>query len=391
MFPLFYSFLSLLLLLFLSPLFLLFSIKEKYRISIPSRFFLWKNWRQPIEDSYWFHGCSLGEVNSLKPFIKELQKRGIEKISISTTTDTGYRSAKSISAKSIGISYMFLPFEPLLWIWTRRQKVLIVVEAELWFLLFYIAKLRGAKTILLSGRLSDRSFPKYLKFRWFYRKIFQNIDLVLAQSEIDRDRLLQLGAKKIEIGGNIKLLKSQSTRNLNIPKDRLVIVGASTHSGEEIYILEAFQQYGKGRLILVPRHKERFDEVWEIVKEFGSKFGYSVNRYSQKESFNSDIVLIDVIGLLVDIYAKSDIVILGGSFIDGIGGHNFVEPASFRNKIVTGEYIFNQRELVKHIANIQIVKKEEIFKALRNSENLPSAKILGDIDIEKNIRAILDS
>ncbi len=385
MFPLFYSLLSLLLLLFLSPLLLLFSLKEKYRISIPSRFFLWKNWRQPTEDSYWFHGCSLGEVNSLKPFIKELQHRGIESISISTTTDTGYRSVKSI-----GVPYMFLPFEPLLWIWTRRQKVLIVVEAELWFLLFYIAKLRGAKTILLSGRLSDRSFPKYLKFRWFYRKIFQNIYLVLAQSEIDRDRFLQLGAKKIEIGGNIKLLKSQSTKNLNIPKDRLVIVGASTHSGEEIYILEAFQQYGKGRLILAPRHKERFDEVWELVKEFGSKFGYSVNRYSQKKSFNSDIVLVDVIGLLIDIYAKSDVVILGGSFIDGVGGHNFVEPASFRNIIVTGEYIFNQRELVKHIENIQIVKKEEISKALRNSEDLPPAKILGDIDMEKNIRAILD-
>ncbi len=383
MFITFYFLTSFFLLIVLSPILIPLSFRGKYHQSIPARFFLWKNWKQKIENSYWFHGCSLGEINAMKPFIKELQKQHLP-VSISTTTDTGFNSAKSLN-----IPYMFLPFEPLLLFWIKPQKKVIVLEAELWLLLFFIAKKRGAKTVLWSGRLSDRSFPKYLKMRWFYKKVFKNIDLVIAQSEIDRERFSQLGAMNIKVGGNIKLLKSNSKNSLNIPKDKVVIVGASTHPKDEDYILEAFHKYSKGRLIIVPRHKERFNDVWQLIKEFGDKYNYSVGRYSETEYFNFDIVLVDKIGMLIDIYAKSDIVILGGGFYDGIGGHNPVEPASFQNKIISGKYMFNQKELLKYISNIQIISKEEIYQALQKSEKLPYSEIVQDIDMKKNIDMIL--
>ena len=319
----------------------------------------------------------------MKPFIKEVAKK--EKILITTTTETGFKSSQNTNFSS-----QFLPFEPNLFFWTRKQKKLIVLEAELWFLLFFIAKIRGIKTVLLSGRVSERSFPKYLKAKWFYSKIFANIDTVFAQSEIDKKRFEKLGAKNIEVLGNIKLLKSTSNLDLDILKDKTIIVGASTHPEDEKYILNAFLEYGKGRLIIVPRHKERFDEVWKLIQDFSKQNDFSYSKFSENEDFSSDIILIDKIGILVDIYSKSDIAILGGGFYDGIGGHNPVEPASFKNKIISGRYMFNQKELLKYISNIQIIEKEDIFQALKKSEHIEVSRITQNIDFQKVIQKILD-
>jgi len=384
MFSIVYTLLTILILTLFSPILLIISFRNKYRASIPSRFFLWKNRVQKSGNSYWFHGCSLGEINAMKPFIKEIQKS--ESVSITTTTDTGFRSAQDS-----GFQSQFLPFEPNLIFWIKKQKKLIVLEAELWYLLFFIAKIRGIETTLLSGRISDRSFPKYIKAKWFYSKIFANIDTIFAQSEIDKQRFEQLGAKNIEVIGNIKLLKSESTSDLYIPKDKIIIVGASTHFQDEKYILSAFLDYGKGRLILVPRHKERFDEVWKMIRTFSKKYNFSCSRFSDKEMFDSDIVLVDRIGLLINIYSKSDIVILGGGFYDGIGGHNPVEPASFKNKIISGKFMFNQNELLKSISNIQFVDKENIGDALNNCKNIEISEISQNIDFQNIVRKILIS
>jgi 3-deoxy-D-manno-octulosonic-acid transferase len=375
-----YTTLTSLILIVSSPVLAILSFKRKYQKSIPARFFLWKNFSEKRDLDFWLHGCSLGEINSLKPFAKEFSKRG--EVLITATTETGFNSAKN------SFQTAYLPFEPLLYFWKISTKNLIVLEAELWYLLFFVAKKRGAKTILLSARLSDRSFPKYKKFGWFYKKLFKNIDLILAQSEIDKERFLSLGAENVQISGNIKLLKSEKRVDLDISKEILTIVGASTHKNDEKLILDAFQKYGKGRLIIVPRHIERFDDVWKFVKSFGEKYQYSTSRYSENENFKSKITLVDKIGLLIDIYAKSDIVILGGAFSDGIGGHNPVEPASFQNKIISGKYMFNQKELLKYISNLQIVEGEDILKALQNCENLEYSQITQDIDFEKIVNLI---
>jgi 3-deoxy-D-manno-octulosonic-acid transferase len=378
LFQTFYSVFLFTLLAILSPLLILSAIfRKKHRKSIPARFFLWKNLKMNLDNKIWFHGASLGEVNALKPFLKEISKSS--EILLTTTTDTGFNSG------SKDFETRFLPFEFLLYFWKGKPKSIFVVEAELWFLLFAIFKKRGSKTALLSGRISENSFPKYYKFRFLYKKIFSKIDTVYAQTEIDKERFLKLGAKKVEVLGNIKLLKSESKRDLEIPKDRRVLAGASTHGGDEELILNSYNK--TDRLILVPRHRERFEIVWKRIKSFGERENLSFSRFSENENFESDITLVDEVGFLVDIYKKSDIVVLGGAFSDGIGGHNPVEPASFQNIIISGKFAFNQKRLFKDISNIYISEKEELKKFL-SSKNLKIAKIEQNLDFKKIIKII---
>lgn len=357
------------------PFLMTLSFKHRYRESIPARFFLWKDSPQKVKNGIHFHGCSLGEINSLKPFIKEFQRIG--QITVTASTNTGFESAKKI--KDIEVKY--LPFETFIPFWLKKQKLLVVAEAELWFLLFYVAKKRGAKTVLLSGRISERSFPKYKKMGWFYKKLFQNIDLFLVQTEKDRERFIELGAKNIEVTGNIKLLKPTIHKSsLTIPTDREIVIGASTHKGEEEIILDGFRKYGKGRLIIVPRHPERFNEVDKLIKEFCKSNSISYNRYSENNSFKSDVTLFDVMGRLIELYSLSDTVILGGSFIDGIGGHNPVEPASFKNRVISGEFYLNQIELYSYISNIEIVNSDTLLTALESEWRLSSFNNSVDFD-----------
>ncbi|EJF06446.1 3-deoxy-D-manno-octulosonic-acid transferase [Thiovulum sp. ES] len=378
MFQLFYTILLSTLLATSSPFLILSAIlRKKHRKSIPARFFFWRNLRVDLENKIWFHGASLGEVNALKPFIKEISKK--HKILLTTTTDTGFNSGKN------SFETRFLPFEPLLYFWRGNPKTLVVVEAELWFLLFAIFKKRGAKTVLLSGRISENSFPKYYKFRSLYKRVLSKIDFIYAQTEADKNRFQKLGAKNVDVLGNIKLLKSESSRNLEIPKDRRILVGASTHSRDEELILSSYNK--RDRLFIVPRHRERFENVWKMIQVFAEKENLSCSRFSENSDFESDIILIDEVGFLVDIYKKSDIVVLGGAFRDGIGGHNPVEPASFQNIIISGKFAFNQKRLFKDISNIYISEKGNLGEFL-NSDSLKIAKIEQKIEFKKILNLV---
>jgi len=366
-------------------LFLLSKRESKYRVSIPARFFL-KNNNPFKKDGVWFHSCSFGEARAIYPILDSLPK---ELLRLSTTTQTGY---EAISQKSSNQS-RYLPFEPLLFSWLRPQKILVVMEAEFWYLLFALAKKRGAKTLLINARMSDRSFPKYQRISWLYKMIFVHIDEVYAQSQIDKERLKLLGAKNIQVIGNIKLANiPKATKSLSKPKAMLICAG-STHEGEEELILEAFaelkEQERDARLVIVPRHPERFKLVSSMVEEFAKKHHYSWHNYSDNEAFNSDIVVADVLGELVNIYAISDIVILGGAFAP-IGGHNAAEAAQFGCKIISGEYYFNQRDIFSMIEGIAIVTESNLVRRLQQHGQLIPTKIVQRTDIEPILKSIKD-
>jgi len=357
--------------------------KKKYKISIPARFFL-KNNPPFTPNGVWFHTCSFGEARGIYPILDKLPT---DRLRLSTTTQTGYEAIKEKQPKES----RYLPFEPLLFYWLKPQKVLVVMEAEFWYLLFALAKKRGAKTLLINARMSDRSFHKYKRVSWFYKMIFSYIDEVYAQSNIDKERLEMLGAKNIQVIGNIKLANiPKSTKKLSKPK-ALLICGASTHQGEEELILNAFAELKKEnpriKLTIAPRHPERFDKVANIIKKVALENGYSWHRYSQSEAFNSDIVLVDILGELVNIYAISDIVILGGAF-EPHGGHNAVEVAQFGCKIISGIHYFNQRDIFNTIEGIKIVEKEELTETLKNYKELKPSKIIYKTDIEPIIESI---
>lgn len=359
---------------------------SKYRESIPARFFLFKNPRFSKQNAIWFHACSLGEAAALKPILNAIKEKDIV---ITTITQTGQTQAKKYDAEVRYLPYeMFLPF------WIKKQKMLIVLEAEFWYLLFAVAFARGAKVVLLNARISDKSVNKYLQFAWFYKKLLSYVDVLYVQSEVDKNRFIALGAKNIEVIGNIKLAGEIKKTKDYVKPDCELIVAGSTHEGEEESIIKAFVEYRvseNGKLAVVPRHPERFDGVYELLKEYADDNGLTLSRFSKEQNFESDIILVDMMGELNNIYAISDIAILGGAFRDDVGGHNPLEPAYFGCKIITGKHFFHQKVLFQYVHHVQYVEPDYIHKALRDAKELPPSMVEEKIDLEPIINKIKES
>jgi 3-deoxy-D-manno-octulosonic-acid transferase len=305
---------------------------------------------------------------------------------MTTTTQTGKEVIDTYTSQS-----RYLPYEPLLFGWLRPQKALVVMEAEFWYLLFALAQRRGAKTLLINARMSDRSFPKYQRISWLYRHIFKHIDEVYAQTAQDKKRLESLGARHVVVTGNIKLAQLPKVTRRLVRPDGPVICGASTHQGEEHLILQAFailkEKEQNARLIIVPRHPERFERVAAEIEVFASSYGFSWHAFSKDKSFNTDITIVDRLGELVNIYAISDIVILGGAF-EPVGGHNAAEAAQFGCKIISGPHYFNQKDIFSAVKGIKIIEAEALERTLLAYEALPETEITQRSDISPILQSL---
>ncbi len=380
-----YSFIMTILYVLSLPFLFFLSFKSKYKYSIPARFFL-KNNTPLSPHGIWFHVCSFGEAKAIKPLVEALPK---ESLRMSTTTQTGFDAIGNYTHERA-----YLPFEPLLFGWVKSQKVLVVMEAEFWYLLFALAQKRAAKTLLINARISDRSYPKYMRMRWLYKQIFKHIDEVYAQTELDKIRLESLGAQFVRVTGNIKLSSLTSISEKLVKPSGFVVCGASTHEGEEQLILDAFlnlkREHSDAKLILVPRHPERFSKVAKMVEIFSNEENLSWHQYSKKRHFDNDIILVDALGELVNIYAISDIVILGGAF-EPIGGHNAAEAAQFGCKIISGPHYFNQKDIFEAVEGITIVEAENLSRRLSQYGLLKSTFIKNKSDIASIIEGIQTS
>jgi len=366
------------------PLLVYLSFKQKYRESIPARFFLFNNPRFKSGNGVWFHVCSLGEARALKSILDLL---GDKDIKITTITHTGQAEARRYNAEVRYLPYeMFLPF------WARGQDVLVVLEAEFWFMLFSVLRAKGTRIILLNARISEKSAKKYLQFAWFYKKMLSHVEMIYAQSEADKNRFLALGAKNIEVIGNIKLAgKISKTKEYKKPEVEFIVAG-STHESEEESVLKSFVEYrnqSDAKLAIVPRHPERFESVYELMKKYADKNSLTLSRFSHDKEFKADMILVDAMGELNNIYAISDIVILGGAFRDDVGGHNPLEPAYFGCKIITGKHFFHQKELFKYVHHVQYVERDEIHKALMKCKELPPSMVEEKIDLKPVIERIM--
>jgi len=356
------------------------AFKKKYRASIPARFFLFENPKFDASRVH-FHACSFGEVRSIAPLVSRFKGAA----AVSVVTKTGFDEAKKITQNT-----RFLPFEIFLPFWLKPAKITVIFEAELWLGLVFWAKFKGSRVILINARISDRSYKSYLKFSFFYRYLFKFIDKIYAQSDLDKRRLQRLGAKNIVVSGNIKSAFLPSPSKIYAkPKERAIVL-ASTHAGEEELILRELNLSANDKLILVPRHPERFCEAGEMLAKFTVKNGLSFAKFSETKNFDAQCVLVDAMGELVNIYKFSDIVVLGGSFVPNVGGHNPIEAAQFENAVISGEFIFNQKALYSAVEGIKFAKADEISSLLK--QDLPKAKIVakGDAseilkDIEENL------
>ena len=376
-FDLFYTVLAAFLYVVALPLLLIFSLKKKYRDSLPARFFNWKNPPFAPHD-LWFHVCSLGEAKAIAPILERL---GSSSVAISVITHTGFEAAAKYKAQ-----VRYLPYELWLWFWIKHPKTVVVLEAEFWYLLFRLAHKRGGRVIALNARISDRSFPKYYRMRWFYRRLFNQCDRIFCQSGEDMARFIALGAENVEVVGNIKLAQKITAARIYPKPSGTVIVAASTHEGEEEGILQGFITYRRSnpdaKLLIVPRHPERFTKVAELIGQVAPKLSRS--RWSDTQTIACDVTLIDAMGELNSLYAISDVAILGGAF-KPVGGHNPLEPAHFGCKIITGEEIFLQRELFKYVSHVQFTRLDGIADALSHAEKLPPSQINATIDLERVI------
>ncbi len=369
MFKYFYLFLTFIIYILAIPYLLYKSRSKKYSEAIPAKFFL-KNNPKFNKELIWFHACSMGETIALKSIIEQF-----DEVNLSVITNTGYEKASELSS-----NVRYLPYELFLPFWIVKQKALVVMEAELWYMLFLGAKSKNIPTYLINARISDRSYQSYKKFHWFYKKIFENIDMIFAQSQEDKKRLESLGGKNIKVIGNIKLTNLPVITKKLIKPEGITITAASTHDTEEELILESWER-SMGRLVIVPRHPERFEEVYSLIEQYSYKYNLSYSRYSQSDNFNSDITLVDMMGELNNIYAISDVVILGGGFIKTAGGHNPIEPAFFNCKLISGEIIFNQKALFECVNNHYLIKNNQLKQYLSEIEKLKNTSLgeKGDI------------
>ncbi len=312
------------------------------------------------EGSIWIHAVSVGEVLAISNLLGELRVSCPEKpIFVSTTTLSGQRVARERFGEG-QVFYMPLDFGFALrpYLKVLRPRLVILAETEFWPNLLHLAKKHGASIAVVNGRISDRSFPRYRRFRWFFAPVLADIDLFLAQTKEDAQRLYEMGAdeQRVHVSGNLKFdvrpsaaiavtVDIRRALGKNIP----VIVCGSTTIGEEEILLAAFndvlKQHPKAALILAPRHPERFDKVAGLV----SASGLSLIRrstWSGSGSLAGKVFLLDSVGELASVYSLADLAFVGGSLFP-VGGHNILEPAQHAVAVLTGPHTHNFREITR--------------------------------------------
>jgi 3-deoxy-D-manno-octulosonic-acid transferase len=393
-----YSFLLTIGFILLSPLFLL--KREKYASGFWQRLGRLPEFESNGKRVVWLHCVSVGEANAARPLVEEIKKQFPDcRLIVSTTTKTGQELARNIFREKAETIFYF-PFD---WKFSVRRAlqnfrpdVVLLLETELWFNFIHEACQSGAITVIVNGRLSEKSFRRYCLIKNFMRRVLRRLDLALMQTSADAERLKGLGIEpeKVKITGNIKFdqipvaVESDLTKQLGerfaIKKAAPLIVAASTHAPEERWILQAFETVRKNfaqnspRLLIAPRHPERFPEVADLIKETGFQ---SVRR-SENESESdkrAEIILLDTIGELRSVFPLAEIVFVGGSLIRH-GGQSVLEPAAAARAIVTGFYTMNFAAIVREFSEkqalIQLAKTDE----KRVVENLAEAfhNLLGD-------------
>ncbi len=356
----------------LSPLVLVRSITTgKYREGWGEKFLGRAPHRIGDGPCVWFHAVSVGEVLLLKPILQELTRRrpGWEAV-ISTSTRTGL----SMARRSYPDLVTF--YAPLDFSWSARRAVsrirptvLALVELELWPNLVQAAKESGAMVAIVNGRLSQRSHKGYRKLRGPLGPTLRRIDTVAAQNTEYADRFIDLGVprNRVKVTGSVKFDGLESDRSnyktialrkaLGLSPAELIFVAGSTMEGEEAAALAAYRQarasYPHLRLVLVPRHAERFEEVASWLVSQGERVirrsEGNVTQTPRVPRQAPPVILVDTLGELASVWGLADVAFVGGSLKPGRGGQNMMEPAAFGAALLFGPYTSNFREVVEQL------------------------------------------
>lgn len=328
----------------------------------------------------WIHCVSVGEVNAARPLVERLTgELPNYRFVFSTTTRTGQKLAAELFAHSF-LSVFYFPFD--LRSSVRRAlrrtgpELVLLMETEIWFNFLREAHKRGVRIAIVNGRISERSFRRYGYIRHFMHHVLAYPDLALMQSNADSKRIMGLGmrANKVRVSGNLKFDQAPNDaesapaaelrERFGISPEAPLIIAASTHSPEEKWVLEAFRivwsrSHGSlPRLMIAPRHPERFEAVADEIK----KSGFNWVRRTEKDSGRdktAEVILLNSIGELRAAYTLAEVVFVGGSLIPH-GGQSILEPGAAAKAIVTGPFTSNftaaVNEFVDHHALVQLPK-----------------------------------
>jgi 3-deoxy-D-manno-octulosonic-acid transferase len=349
----------------------------------------------------WLHAVSVGEAIAARPLLKELRSRYPRHVIVmSTTTETGQNLASSFPEQDLCIYFPF-DFLPVVRrvLDALKPHIVIIMETEIWPNFNREAALRGIPLILANGRISDRSFSRYMRFAFFFRHALQPFAALCMQTDPDRERIIAIGAqpRQTMTSGNLKYdipvrqlsleERADMRSRYSISVGLTILTAGSTHPGEEDLVLAAYRELLNADdrlfLVLVPRHPERADEVAAMLERRGliyrrlSSMGASGGRMFR----SGHVLLVDTIGELMGLYSISDLVFVGGSLVP-TGGHNLLEPASVGVPSVFGPHMSNFREIaalvLRYNAGIQINDATGLTDACRDLiENSGRRKQLG--------------
>ena len=316
----------------------------------------------------WLHCVSVGETQAARPLARSLLERHpAHALVVSTTTLTGQRLAREVFAGSAAAVFYF-PFD---WAFAVRRalrrvspSLVLVMETELWPRFLRECRARRVPVALVNGRLSEKSVRRYKLIRPFIRRVVGDLSLALMQTEADAERMRALGLarERVVVAGNLKFdaaegdgeraLTEELRARFRFGDDRPLIVAASTHAPEERALLEAFRRLRAERdlratrLLLAPRHPERFAEVASLVASSGLKWSRRSSAPDAAVDGAREVVLLDSVGELRGAYPLAEIVFVGGS-VARKGGHSVIEPAAHAKCVVTGAHTFNFASVVR--------------------------------------------
>jgi len=334
----------------------------------------------------WLHAVSVGESIAARPLLKALRSRYPgHAILVSNTTETGRGTASSFPEKDLCIYFPF-DFLPAVrrTLDSIRPELVIIMETEIWPNFTREAASRDIPVILANGRISDRSFARYLKFSWFFRHALQLFTRLCMQTETDCERITAIGAPpgRTLKTGNLKYdipfrqVDQDEMRRLkgqySIPDGLLVLMAGSTHAGEEQMVIDTYRKLLPVLdglfLVLVPRHPERSAEVASLLERAGIPFRRRTALPGSEGFKKGEVLLVDTVGEMMSLYAISDVAFVGGSLVP-TGGHNLLEPASLGVASVFGPHMTNFREIaglvLQYGAGVQVDSPEGLTESFR--------------------------
>jgi 3-deoxy-D-manno-octulosonic-acid transferase len=334
----------------------------------------------------WVHVVSVGETIAAKPLLKALREKfPNRRIVISNVTETGRSVALKLAEADLCIYFPFdFGFAARRILSSIQPAVILVVETEIWPNFLRAARRMEIPVVMVNGRISDRSFSRYLRLRWFFRPILGDFAWFCMQTGEDARRIVAMGAPadRVEVTGNLKYdlpvtivspAKKDEIRDaFFLPSGIAVFTAGSTHQGEDEQLISAYRRLivaeKKVFMVLVPRHPERAPQVAELLKQKNMAFTLRSDIYGRTGPFSpGEVLLVDTVGELMRFYAVSDVVFVGGSLVP-TGGHNILEPASLRVPVLFGPYMSNFREAAEFIlacgGGLQVGDGEELTTVL---------------------------